>query len=54
MLNALQPFRPFKYQWPAIYGGELTPEKTPEIEFVTSDGQLFFTVDSEQLVVQES
>jgi hypothetical protein len=54
MLNAFQPLRPFKYQWPTIYGGKLTPERTTEIEFVTSEGQLFFTTDDEQLVVKEA
>jgi hypothetical protein len=49
---AFHPFRAFDpFRVPL---GEMTPERTPEIEFVTSEGQLFFTTDDEQLVVQEA
>jgi hypothetical protein len=47
------PFRSFD-PFRVPLGGELTPEKTPEIEFVTSEGDLFFTANDEQLVVQET
>ena len=48
---AYRPFRPFQ-PFRVPLGGELSPDATPEIEFVTADGDLFFTVDDEQLVVQ--
>jgi hypothetical protein len=52
-------FRPFDV-FRVPLGGEPAPvdpddpEATPEIEFVTSEGDLFFTSDDEQLVVQEA
>jgi hypothetical protein len=53
MFSAFRPFRPFD-AFRVPLGGELTPEKTPEVELVTSEGDLFFTADDEQLVVQEA
>jgi hypothetical protein len=52
--SVFEPFRVFEPFKAALGARETTPEQTPEIEFVTSEGQLFFTADSEQLVVQES
>jgi hypothetical protein len=54
MLKAYHPLRPLDPFRSLMFGGELSPERTPEVEFVTSEGQLFFTSDDEQLVVQEA
>jgi len=59
MFTAFRPFRVFD-AFRVPLGGEPAPvdpddpEATPEIEFVTSEGDLFFTSDDEQLVVQEA
>jgi hypothetical protein len=59
MFTAFRPFRPFDV-FRVPLGGKPAPvdpddpEATPEIEFVTSEGDLFFTSDGEQLVVQEA
>ena len=46
-------FKPFRIFEP-FYGPGRTPETTPEIEFITSEGQAFHTSDNEQVVVQET